>query len=202
MTAPPAQELHRRARAGDREALGKLLNRYRPYLWILAQRRLEPVRGRVDASDVVQQTFLEAHRDFSAFTGREEAELIAWLRRILENNAAHTLERHLFTQKRRVDREQSLDDTHNGGAPLHQRMAAEQTSPSRRAMLGEAAVRLAQALETLPADQREAIRLRHLEGWTMAQLVEHFQRSETAVAGLIKRGLRGLREHFQGDDNH
>ncbi len=202
MSAVPAQELIRRARDGDREALGVLLDRYRPYLRILAQRRLEPVQGRVDASDVVQQTFLEAQRDFPAFGGKEEPELIAWLRRVLENNAANTLERHWFAQKRRVDRERSLDDTHGGGTPLHRSVAAEQTSPSRRAMLGEAAVRLAEALETLPADQREAVRLRHLEGWTIAQLAGYFERSETAVAGLLKRGLRGLREHFRGEDNH
>ena len=68
-------------------------------------------------------------------------------------------------------------------------------------MLGETAVRLAQALATLPPDQHEAVRLRHLEGWSMQQLTAHFGRSETAVAGLLKRGLRGLRDHFRGKEN-
>jgi RNA polymerase sigma-70 factor (ECF subfamily) len=57
---------------------------------------------------------------------------------------------------------------------------------------------LAQAVETLPEDQREAIRLRYLEGWSLAQIAEHFDRSQVAVAGLLKRGLRGLREYFDG----
>jgi RNA polymerase sigma-70 factor, ECF subfamily len=201
MNAANAEDLIRRAREGDREALGKLLERYRAYLRLLAQRRLDAAaQARVDASDVVQQTCMEAHRDFAAFRGQAEGELLAWLRRILEHNAAHTIERHVYAQKRTIDKERSLDDSQNAAGPLRRRVAADQTSPSRRAMLGEAAVRLAQALECLPEDQREAVRLRHLEGWTMEQLTAHFHRSETAVAGLLKRGLRGLRTHFRGDD--
>ncbi|MBW3600449.1 MAG: sigma-70 family RNA polymerase sigma factor [Planctomycetes bacterium] len=199
MNAASAEELIRLAREGDREALGRLLEQYRAYLRLLAQRRLDAVaQARVDASDVVQQTCMEAHRDFAAFRGGHEGELLAWLRRILEHNAAHTIERHIYAQKRTLDREKPLDDSQSAAGPLLGRLAAEQTSPSRRAMLGEAAVRLAQALEHLPEDQREAVRLRHLEGWTLDQLTEHFQRSETAVAGLLKRGLRGLRSHFRG----
>jgi RNA polymerase sigma-70 factor (ECF subfamily) len=202
MSELPIAELLQRARGGDREALGALLDRYRAYLRILAKRKLETtVQARVDVSDVVQQTYLEAHRDFAAFQGEAEAELIGWLRCILEHNAAHTLEHHLFTQKRTMDREKSLDDSHGGGAPLAGRIPANQTSPSRRAMLGEAAVRLAEAIEMLPEDQREAIRLRHLEGWTLEQLANHFGRSESAVAGLLKRGLRGLRDQFRGEEN-
>jgi RNA polymerase sigma-70 factor (ECF subfamily) len=202
MSDAPIAELLHRARGGDGEALGALLDRYRAYLRILAQRKLDgAVQARVDVSDVVQQTYLEAHRDFAAFQGEVEAELIAWLRRILEHNAAHTIERHLFAQKRTMDREKSLDDSYGLGAPLAGRVAADQTSPSRRAMLGEAAARLAEAIESLPEDQREAIRLRHLEGWTLEQLAVRFGRSESAVAGLLKRGLRGLRYHFRGEDN-
>lgn len=198
MTDSTIEELIRRARAGDAAALGELLNRHRAYLRLLAQRRLDTAaQARVDASDVVQQTCMEAYRDLAAFQGQHEGEFLAWLRRILEHNAAHTIERHLFAQRRALDKERSLDDSQGPGGLLDRR-AAEQSSPSRRAMLGEAAVRLAQALDTLPPDQREAVRLRHLEGWTMEQLVAHFGRSEAAVAGLLKRGLRGLRNHFRG----
>jgi RNA polymerase sigma-70 factor (ECF subfamily) len=202
MSDSPITELILRARRGDGEALGALLDRYRAYLRILARRKLDgAAQARVDVSDVVQQTYLEAHRDFVAFQGGEEAELIGWLRRILEHNAAHAIERHLFTQKRTMDRERSLDDSLGRGAPLAGRVPADQTSPSRRAMLGEAAARLAEAIELLPEDQREAIRLRHLEGWSLEQLAAHFGRSESAVAGLLKRGLRGLRNHFRGEEN-
>jgi RNA polymerase sigma-70 factor (ECF subfamily) len=202
MNSAQIQELLIRARQGDGAALGRLLDHYRAYLRLLAQRRLEGrARGRVDASDVVQQTYLEAHRDFERFFGQGEAEFLGWLRQILEHNAANTLERHVFTQKRTVDREQSFEVDHDEPGAIVPQPAAPNTSPSRRAMLGEAAVRLAQALETLPAEQREAIRLRHLEGWSLAQLAAHFDRSETAVAGLLKRGLRGLRNAFRGDEN-
>ena len=63
-------------------------------------------------------------------------------------------------------------------------------------MQGELAVRLAVEIEKLPSDQREAVRLRHLEGWSLKNLAGHFHRSESAVAGLLKRGLRGLREQL------
>jgi RNA polymerase sigma-70 factor (ECF subfamily) len=201
MTHASVADLIVRARQGDSAALGELLERYRAYLRLVAQRRLEGAApGRIDASDVVQQTCLEAHRDFAAFAGANEPELIAWLRRILEHNAANTLERELFAQKRALDREQSLDESRGDAGPLRRILPASQTSPSRRAMLGEAAVRLAQAMETLPPEQREAVRLRHLEGWTIEQMATHFGRSESAVAGLLKRGLRGLRRYFRGEE--
>jgi RNA polymerase sigma-70 factor, ECF subfamily len=202
MNAAAFVELIARARSGDGAALGELLDRYRSYLRLLAQRSLDGAApGRIDASDVVQQSFLEAHRDFAHFAGGSEPEFLAWLRRILENNAAQSIERHVFAQKRAVDRERSLDETHGDAGPLRAALPASQTSPSRRAMLSEAAVRLAQALESLPPDQREAVRLRHIEGWSIEQMAGRLDRSEAAVAGLLKRGLRGLRRHFRGEDN-
>jgi RNA polymerase sigma-70 factor (ECF subfamily) len=191
-------ELLERARAGDAEAVGKLLDRYRPYLRVIAQRQLDSdVRARVDASDVVQQTCLEAYRDLAQFRGSQEVELMAWLRQILRHNVSQTLQQHVFTQRRSVDRERSLDAGQTDeAANLGDFLPAEQSSPSCRAMRDENAVWLAQALETLPEDQREAVRLRHLEGWSLAELAARFERSEVAVAGLLKRGLRALRKRL------
>lgn len=190
-------ELIARARAGSDEALGLLLNRYRPYLRLLAQRGLgTDVQSRVDPSDVVQRVFLDAHRDWAAFRGQAEPELVAWLRRILENNVSETVGEHVRAQKRSTRKEKSL--TESGDRALASNLAADQSSPSQRAMRSEAAVFLAQAVETLPEDQREAIRLRYMEGWTLTQIAEHFDRSQVAVAGLLKRGLRGLRNYFDG----
>ena len=188
-------ELIAEARAGSDEALGLLLDRYRPYLRLLAQRGLgTDVQSRVDPSDVVQRAFLDAHRDWAGFRGQAEPELVAWLRRILENNLSETVGEHVRAQKRSTRKERSL--TESGDRALASGLAADQSSPSQRAMRSEAAVVLAQAVETLPEDQREAIRLRYLEGWTLAQIAEHFDRSQVAVAGLLKRGLRGLRKYF------
>ena len=189
------QDLLIHARDGDREALGALLEQRRAYLGVLARRWLDRrVQARLDASDVVQATFLEAHRDFERFQGKSLEEFTAWLRRILENNALETLQRHA-SQKRSLRKERRLEDA---AEPNLAGVLADssQSSPSQRAMRGEAAIQLAAALERLPEDQREAIRLRHLEGWTLTQLAEHFGRSDSAVAGLLKRGLRNLRKQF------
>lgn len=189
------------ARDGDREAWGLLLERYRPYLRFLAQRRLDPqLAARVDASDVVQQTFLEAQRDLPKFRGEVENEFVAWMRRILEHNVAETVQAHLAAKKRSAKRERSLDDSRNGGRAMRHDVASEQSSPSQRAMRGEAAILLARAVAELPPDQCEAVRLRHFEGFSLKQLAEHFQRSEVAVAGLLKRGLRGLRKQLASED--
>ncbi len=200
MDSLDVNELLNRARQGDVQALGQLLDYYRPYLSVLAQRHLDSeVRGRVDASDVVQLTYMEAFRDLPQFRGTHEAELVAWLRQILRNNLSQMLQRHVFAQRRSVDREKSLDNEGKAAEHLRNSLAGNLSSPSRRAMRGENAVLLAQALQALPEDQREAVRLRHLEGWTLAQLASHFGRSEVAVAGLLKRGLRALRKKLRDD---
>ena len=189
-------ELLEQARRGDEAALGTLLERYRGYLRLLAQRRLGGrLQARLDPSDVVQQTFLEAQRDLASFRGSSEQALLAWLLRILDHNTAQAIQRHLLAQKRDARREQSPAGD-SGALPRFEAVAAEQSSPSQRAMRGEQAVRLAAALMTLPEDQCEAIRLRHLEGLTVKQLAAHFGRSEVAVAGLLKRGLRTLRQRL------
>ncbi|MDP6448055.1 MAG: sigma-70 family RNA polymerase sigma factor [Pirellulaceae bacterium] len=190
-----ADQLLALARDGDDDAWGELLERYRPYLRFLARRGMDVrLQARVDASDVVQQTFLEAARDLSKFRGSVERELIAWLRTILEHNVAETIQVHLATKKRSARRERSLDDSNDGGIPLRNQTPDDQSTPSQRVMRGEAAVILARAVEKLPPDQCEAIRLRHFEGYSLKELAEHFQRSETAVAGLLKRGLQKLRD--------
>jgi RNA polymerase sigma-70 factor (ECF subfamily) len=169
-------------------------------LRLLAQRRLGPdVQARVDPSDVVQRAYLDVHRDWGAFRGCAEAELIAWLRRILENNAIEALQEHVVAKKRSTKKEKRLTGSADGARSLANMLEADLSSPSQRAMRGEAAVRLAQAIDTLPDDQREAIRLRYLEGWSLAEIARRFDRSDVAVAGLLKRGLRGLRKCFENE---
>ncbi len=189
------RELIHRARAGDEEALGRLLDGHRAYLKLLAQRavggRLE---ARLDSSDLVQQTCLSAFKNFGRFDGDDEAQFVAWLRTIHERNIHDTIRRHVHTQKRAVGNEQSLDESQMAAAA---KGAAVASSPSQRAMRDEQAVQLADALAKLPDDQREAVRLRHLEGGTLAELAARFDRSEDAVASLLKRGLENLRKHLR-----
>jgi RNA polymerase sigma-70 factor (ECF subfamily) len=190
-------DLIARAKAGDRDALGRLFERYREAMLALLRRRLSGALGRrLDASDVVQQTFLEAAAGFEQFRGDGEAALDAWLRRILECNFTSAARDHLFTQKRAALRETSLDDSRPTGPAVRQWLAADQTSPSLRAIRLEQATILLQAIERLPPDQREAVRLRHIAGWPLERIAQQLHRSNAAAAGLLKRGLRGLREQL------
>jgi len=189
------QEMVQLARQGDRDALGRVLEGYRPWLHILAERQIGGALGRrVDASDIVQQTFLEAHRDFGGFLGAGGPEVMAWLRRILDHNVAETIRNQALVAKRAIGREESVGRGQDDSAPTRRELTSGRSSPSQRAMRGEEAALLAQAIEGLPDDQREAVRLRHLEGWTLAEIAEHLGRSPAAAAGLIKRGLQGLRD--------
>src|SRR5204863_8417874 len=109
---PPADDVHAllaRARAGDAAARDRLFAHCRDYLGLAARARVETwLRAKVDASDLVQQTLLEAHRGFGHFHGATEAEWLAWLRRILEHNAADFVRRYRGTGKRQVRREVPL----------------------------------------------------------------------------------------------
>lgn len=181
---------------GDEDALATLLMDYRPYLHLLAKRGLDSaIHARVDASDIVQQTCLEACRDFSDFQGRSEPAFIAWIKRILNNNVTESLHRHITTQKRSVHRERRLTPLNDSEAsPVF--MDRGQSSPSQRVMRGELMVELASKLDSLPETQREALRLRYLEGMALAEISNRMNKSQMAVAGLLKRGLRQLRSSF------
>ena len=185
-------DLLTRARSGDSQAVGLLLEQYRPYLRVLAQRHLDgPLGVRLDASDLVQQTCLSAIRAIANFDGVDEAAFVAWLRTIHENNIRTAVRDHLLAEKRAAGREVSPADEEAIDRSLAQ---ARESSPSQRLMHGESTVRLAAALQQLPDDQREAVRLRYLEGRSLAEIAERLDRSVVAAAGLVKRGLIHLRK--------
>jgi RNA polymerase sigma-70 factor (ECF subfamily) len=195
--ALPANALLAQAREGDRDALGRLLEAQRAALHRQAKRQLAGrIAVRVDASDIIQQTFLEAHRSFPQFAGRDARELAAWLQTILDHKVAGAIRDHALLQKRNVGRDQSLDDSHGGAGPLKQELDAGLSSPSQKAMRAEDAQLLTRALTVLPDDQREAVRLRHLEGWALADIARHLGRTPAATAGLIKRGMHALRRQL------
>jgi RNA polymerase sigma-70 factor, ECF subfamily len=173
------------------------LERFRSYLLLLARVRLDPiVRAKVGASDVVQQTMLEAHRDLAQFRGRTAGEQAAWLRHILARNLANVL-RDLRRDKGDVAREQPLQAALDESASrLELWLAAEQSSPSQQAEWHERAVRLAEALATLPENQREAVVLRHWHGCSLVEIGERLGCTTAAVTGLLHRGLRNLRKQL------
>jgi len=164
------------------------LERCREYLCTLARLQLRPeLRGKLDPSDVVQQTLLAAHRKLDQFRGRSEAELRGWLRRILRNELLGAY-RGFRAASRDLTRENRLDS----GPPDW--TALDQSSPSQQAMHQEDLRRLTDALKTLPDDQQRAIELHHLKGLTVAQVADCLGRSKAAVVGLLFRGLRKLRQ--------
>jgi RNA polymerase sigma-70 factor (ECF subfamily) len=172
------------------EDAGRLLDSFRAYLRLLARLYLAPqLRGKLDPSDVVQQTLLQAYQALDQFRGRNDAEFTAWLRQILARNLTEAV-REFGRAKRDLAREQPLQAALDASSAW---LAAEQTSPSQQAEQGEQARRLAEALEQLPEAQREALALQHWQGLSLAEIGEYLGRSPEAVAGLIKRGLKQLR---------
>jgi RNA polymerase sigma-70 factor (ECF subfamily) len=171
------------------------LEHFRSYLLLLARVRLDPmVRAKAGASDVVQQTLLEAHRDFARFRGKSVAEQAAWLRQILAHNLANVV-RDLRRARRDVAREQPLQAALDQSASrLEAWLAAEQSSPGQQAERHERAVRLAEALAALPENQREAVVLRHWHDCSLAEIAEQLGCTTAAVTGLLHRGLRNLRQ--------
>ncbi len=185
------------SKGGNNEALGDLLLRYRGYLLMLAHRYLsDQLRRRIDPADIVQVTFLEAKRDLSAFRGETPAEFAGWLRGMLKNNIASALSHHVMTQKRSTKKEVHAN-AGDGDSGSHGNWIAQlpggKTSPSGIAVREEAVMAMMDALHQLPETQAEAIRLRYMEGLPLKEIVERMGKSDTAVAGLLKRGLQKLR---------
>jgi RNA polymerase sigma-70 factor (ECF subfamily) len=192
------EQMIQEARAGAGAVLGPLLDLYRNYLRLLARfeigRRLQ---GKLDASDLVQETFLEAHRHFARFQGTSEPQLVSWLRQILAAKVANLLRHYLGTQGRDVRLERELAvELDNSSRKLDVKLIAPLSSPSQQAARREQAVLLADALERLPADYREAIVLRHLEGRSFPDIAERMGRSVDSVQKLWLRGLARLRRAF------
>jgi RNA polymerase sigma-70 factor (ECF subfamily) len=171
------------------------LERYRPYLRLLARMRLDPrLRGKLDPSDAVQLTLLKAHQGREPFRGTTEAERLAWLRRIPANTPADAL-KQFGRDRRDVARERPLEQTlRDSEAPLRALLGGPPSSPSEHAMRHEDLLRLARALEQLPEDQRTVVELHHLQDRAVAGIAAALGRTEAAVAGLVRRGLKRLRE--------
>jgi RNA polymerase sigma-70 factor (ECF subfamily) len=190
------EELLALARTGDDGALGQLLERYRPYLSLLARVQIgRRLQGKADCADVVQETFLEASRHFEQFRGTTEAEVVVWLRQILAGCLAHLVRRYCGTQARDVRLERALEcDLNQSSQALDRGLVAVESTPSQRASHREQAVLLAEALALLPDDYHEVIVLRHIEGLTFPQAAERMGRSLDSVEKLWLRAVTRLRQ--------
>ncbi len=165
---------------------------YRNYLLLLARSQLgHELQGKIDLSDIVQQTLLKAHQKRDQFRGSSEAERAGWLRKILAHTLADLARK---VAPRRGVRERSWQALlERSSQRLESVLAADQTSPSQRAIRHEQLIRLADALAQLPDEQRQAVELRHLQGLATLEIAKRMNRSVAAVGGLLQRGLRALR---------
>jgi RNA polymerase sigma-70 factor (ECF subfamily) len=186
------------ARAGDAPARGHLLEMYRNYLKLMARSLADgALRARLDPSDLVQETFLKAHRDFDSFIGATEPELVAWLRQILVRNIADQA-RHHRRQARDLGRQESLEAALDRSSVAVQRaLTTPLTSPSARAQRREQAVLLANALENLPLDYREVFILRTLEHVPVEEIAARMDRSVNAVHKLWYRAMAALKRALE-----
>lgn len=187
------------ARDGDEQSLGILLESYERYLKLLAEVQLgSQLRGKVDASDIVQETFLEAHRAFGRFKGSDGDQLIAWLKSILATRLANTMRHYLGTQARDIRLEQRIGQSLDQSAlSLGGILAAPGSSPSQHLASKEQSQLVAEALLRLPSDYRDVIVMRHLEGETFPAIAKALRRSVDSVEKLWLRGMAKLKREVQ-----
>jgi RNA polymerase sigma-70 factor (ECF subfamily) len=182
--------------ATDADLRVQPLERFRAYLRLLAQLQFPAIlRAKLDPSDLVQQTLLQAQQALGQFRGASVLEQTAWLRRIFANTLANAVRDHR-RGARDVALEQSLNDS---SARLEAWLAAEQTPPVEIAVRNETFLKLADRLAELPEVQREALLLRYCEGWSVGAIAERLGRTRPSVASLLRRGLAELRELLQAE---
>ncbi|MFO0013649.1 MAG: sigma-70 family RNA polymerase sigma factor [Planctomycetota bacterium] len=187
------------AKGGSRDALGRLLGAHMNYLKTIAYAQMDDrLKRRVGASDIVQETLLEAHRDFLHFLGKTPAEFSSWLRMILINNLKRAIECHLMAAKRDMRRELSFDEvkgrTDKSAARLEAFLAAPSPSVSSDIQRHESLIRLSDAIARLPAEYREVIILRHIQGLSFKEIAERHHKSSGAVRMVWMRAIEKLRE--------
>ena len=187
------------ARDGDEQSLGILLESYERYLKLLAEVQLgSQLRGKVDASDIVQETFLEAHHACGRFKGSDGDQLIAWLKSILATRLANTMRHYLGTQARDIRLEQRIGQSLDQSAlSLGGILAAPGSSPSQHLASKEQSQLVAEALLRLPSDYRDVIVMRHLEGETFPAIAKALRRSVDSVEKLWLRGMAKLKREVQ-----
>jgi RNA polymerase sigma-70 factor (ECF subfamily) len=180
------------AAQGDAIARENLLALYRPYLRLIAGQQMPKlVQKRIDASDIVQQTLIDAVRGLPEFRGQSEPEFTAWMMRLLERNVLMSV-RNNTLGKRDVRLEQDWTDASGSAQLIWHSLADDGSSPVSGVVRGELALQLATALEKLPADQRTAVELRYIGQESLQAIADEMKRSVGSVAGLIRRGVDAL----------
>lgn len=191
------------AQQGDDECREELFTLCRDYLGLMARAQIEScIRAKVDASDLVQQTLLEAYRDFDHFTGESSKEWIAWLKRILTHNATDYIRRYRLSKKRQVGREVPIrrpgdTDVLGFGAPEPK---GDVETPSEVLMRADDELRVAAAMMHLSEDHREVVMLRNFQHLSFNEVAERMERTRPAVQMLWMRALKCLEVELSDDE--
>lgn len=188
------------ARDGSFAALGQLFDHYRDYLLRIASEELASgLVAKVSPSDLVQETFLDAAKDFPQFRGRTEAELQSWLRHILLNNLSDAQRKFLHSQKRSILVETSIQRSGNLAKTIPELRSAD-SSISAPLIRAEEAVALRAALARLSEDQRRVIELRTYQGLSFDRVGAQCGRSSEAARKLWARAIENLANELAKQD--
>lgn len=182
------------ARAGDDDALGQICERLREYLLLMVGAVGAGLSGKLDASDVVQQAMLEAHRDFSTFCGSSEREFRVWLKRLVEHTLVDATRRYRRTRCRDVSRELSIDQ--RAWPPG---LASREGTASSILCRRETDEELLRAIVRLPERRRRIIEMRHQQGLSYAEIAERLEMTESAARKLWSRTVQALRQELTAD---
>ena len=194
-----------RIRSGETSQLGRLLESYRTQLGAIAEGQLDrKLRSRVSPSDIVQETMLEAYRDFGQFRGETEAEFMGWLRKILSNNVARAIETHVLAKKRDVRRDVSIRrliaSMDQSATQMDAIFAAKDETPSVGASRRESSSMLSARMNQLSKSQRQVVQLRNIEGLKFREIAVRMDRTEAAVKMLWLRAIKHLRRLMNATD--
>lgn len=174
------------------DSIEKALERFRPILVTLAEAMISPAyRGDIEASDLVQQTLLEAHTGGRRLETYDGGPFFAWLRKALRNNLLDAV-KHLNTQRKDVNRRVRESELEDSFARLEQVLVGDETSPSQIVERNEQIAVMLSTLQQLPENQRSAVIMKHLRGHSLAEIAATLGLSESATAGLLHRGRQHL----------
>lgn len=191
-----------RARSGDKAAFAQLVEMYHNYLLLFSRLQMDSrIQGKANPSDLVQETFLQAHQCFDQFRGTTEGELLRWLRRILVSRLAKLIRRFYGTRRRDLCLERTLNRDLDRSSRAAESLAAPGSSPSERATRREQSVVVCNALQSLPTDYRDVIIFRNFQELSFPEVAQRMKRSEGAVKKLWARALNAL-QHAIKDITH
>lgn len=188
-------------RRDSQVALGRLLENCQQYLLIVAQGELgDELQAKAGASDLVQESLLEAQQAFGRFQGTTREEFLAWTRKILLHNVANLRRKYRQAEKRQVGREVPLVDGASSES-VEALLAAADTSPSGRAIRQENVELVHRAMERLPEHYRLVLELRHGQQRTFEQIGQALGRSADAARMLWWRAFEQLGDQLEGFDD-